>query len=97
MEAIFPSYAGGRPPTLNEEQKAMMVEILLSHPDDLRLPFIQGSLSKLRGYVVEQGIVEAISHEWIRRILRNAGIAYQRTKIWKASKDFEYKFKKTGN
>lgn len=39
MEAIFPHYAGGRPPTFTEEQKTKIVEIALSRPQDLGLPF----------------------------------------------------------
>lgn len=94
MEAIFPRYAGGRPPTFTEEQKAGIVEVALSRPQDLGLPFTQWSLSKLQEHVVKQGIVESISHEWIRKILRGAGITYQRTKTWKQSNDPEYESKK---
>lgn len=96
LEAIFPRYAGGRPPTFTEEQKARIVEIALSRPADLGLPFTRWSLSKLQEYLVKQGVVEGISQEWIRRILLRAGVTYQRTKTWKESGDPEYEFKKTG-
>lgn len=95
MEAIFPHYDGGRPPTFTEEQKARIVEVALSRPQDLGLPFTQWSLSKLQEYVIKEGIVESISHEWVRQILRNVGVSYQRTKTWKESNDPEYELKKT--
>lgn len=95
VEAIFPHYAGGRPPTFTEEQKARIVEAALSRPKDIGLPFTQWSLSKLQESAVKLGIVESISHEWVRKILRNAGITYQRTKTWKQSNDPEFEFKKT--
>lgn len=95
VDAIFPHYAGGRPPTFTREQKAGIIEVALSRPGDLGLPFTQWSLSKLREYVIEQGVVEGISDEWIRQILRNAGVTYQRTKTWKESRDPEYELKKT--
>jgi transposase len=97
LEAIFPRYAGGRPPTFTGEQKARIVETALSRPTDLGLPFTQWSLSKLQEYLVKEGVVESISQEWIRRILLGAGVTYQRTKTWLQSRDPEYEFKKTGS
>ncbi len=95
LEAIFPHYAGGRPPTFTEEQKSRIIDVALSRPQDLGLPFTQWSLSKLQEYVVKTGIVDSISHEWVRNILRNAGISHQRTKTWKESNDPEFELKKT--
>ncbi len=94
MEAIFPHYAGGRPPTFTEDQKARIIGVALSRPQDLGLPFTQWSLSKLQEHVVKMGIVDSISHEWVRNILRNAGISHQRTKTWKESNDPEFELKK---
>ena len=67
----------------------------MSRPKDLGLPFTQWSLSKLQESVVKMGIVESISHEWVRKILKARGITYQRSKTWKESKDPEFEFKKT--
>jgi transposase len=95
LEAIFPRYAGGRPPTFTREQKARILQVALSRPRDLGLPFTQWSLSKLQEYVIEQEFVESISHEWVRRFLLEAGLTYQRTKTWKESRDPLYEVKKT--
>lgn len=97
MEAIFPNWGSGRPPTFTEEQKAKIVEVALSRPHDLGLPFTQWSLTKLQEYVIKEGIVESISDERIRQILRNAGITYQRSKTWKESNDPDFESKKTSS
>ena len=95
MEAIFPNWGGGRPPVFTKKQKVKIVEVALSRPQDLGLPFTQWSLTKLQGYVIKEGIVESISYEGVRQILRKAGITYQRTKTWKESNDPEFEQKKT--
>ena len=44
----------------------------------------------MRDYVIEKGIVESISIEWIRQILKERGIKYRKTKTWKESNDPDY-------
>ena len=56
-----------------------VADIALSRPN---LPFTQWSLSKLRDYVIERGIVESISIEWFRQILKERGIK-ERQRHWK--------------
>jgi transposase len=48
------------------------------------------SLSKLRDYLVEQGIVDSIAIEWLRQILRRHKIHWRHTKTWKDSEDPEF-------
>ncbi len=48
------------------------------------------SLAKLREYLVEQRIVDSISLEWLRQILRRRGIRWRHTKTWKESNDPEF-------
>ncbi len=97
MESIFPNWGSGRPPVFTKEQKIKIVEVALSRPQDLGLPFTQWSLTKLQEYVIKEGIVESISDEGVRLILRKAGITYQRTKTWKKSNDPEFEQKKTSS
>jgi len=85
----------GRKPVISEEIKQKIADVALCRPSDLGLPFTQWSLPKLRDYVMEKGIVESISVEWIRQILKERGIKYRRTKTWKESNDPDYDFKKT--
>jgi len=94
FESLDPKYGGGAPPTFTEEQRAEIIEIALSRPQDLGLPFTQWSLNKLKDYVIKRGVVETISHEEIRQTLKKANISPQRTKTWKESNDPDFEVKK---
>ena len=63
IESIFPNWGSGRPPTFTKKQKIKIVEVALSQPQNLGLPFTQWSLTKLQEYVIKEGIVESISDE----------------------------------
>ena len=41
-----------------------------------------------------EGVVDDISHEGLRMLLREEGVTFQRLKTWKASKDPRYAAKK---
>jgi len=43
---------------------------------------------------VAEGVVDDISHEGLRVLLREEGVTFQRLKTWKASKDPQYTEKK---
>jgi hypothetical protein len=43
---------------------------------------------------VAEGVVDDISHEGLRVLLRQEGVTFQRLKTWKASKDPRYAQKK---
>jgi hypothetical protein len=44
--------------------------------------------------VVAEGVVDDISHEGLRVLLREEGLSFQRLKTWKTSKDPDYAVKK---
>lgn len=50
----------------------------------------QWSLSKLRQYLQEQWIIASISLEWLRTLLRRAGVRWRRAKTRKESTDREF-------
>ncbi len=52
------------------------------------------SLSKLAEFLVAEGVVDDISHEGLRALLREEGVTFQRLKTWKTSKDPDYAVKK---
>src|SRR5258708_7973391 len=56
--------------------------------------FSTWSLSKLGEFLVAEGVVDDISHEGLRVLLREEGVTFQRLKTWKASKDPDYAVKK---
>jgi transposase len=88
--ALNPKWNGGAPRTIDEPTRARICAIAGCDPRILRQPFSTWSLTKLRDYLIDQGIVERISREWLRQILHDGGISWQTTKTWKASNDPEF-------
>jgi transposase len=58
------------------------------------LPFSTWSLSKLAEFVVAEGVVDDISHEGLRALLRDEGVSFQVIKTFKQSNDPEFEVKK---
>jgi transposase len=79
----------------SNEQRQTVVDVALSKPKDLGLPFTEWSLPKLKDYIIGNTDIDYVSHETIRRILQERGIKYRRTKTWKESNDPDFELKKT--
>src|SRR3954462_10526651 len=94
FDSLYPRYSGGRPPTFTLPQRREIKKIALSRPQDHDLPFSTWSLSKLAEFLVAEGVVDDISHEGLRQLLREEGVSFQRIKTWKVSRDPDYATKK---
>jgi transposase len=94
FESLYPRYAGGRPPTFTLPQRRKIKKIALSRPQDDDLPFSTWSLSKLAEFLVAEGVVDDISHEGLRALLREEGVSFQALKTWKVSNDPDFEAKK---
>ena len=94
FSSLYPRYKGGRPPKFTLGQRREIKKIAKSRPVDHDLPFSAWSLSKLADFLVAEGVVDDISHEGLRALLREEGVTFQRLKTWKASKDPQYAAKK---
>jgi transposase len=92
--SLYPKYKGGRPPKFSLPQRREIKKIAKSRPAEHGLPFSAWSLSKLADFLVAEGVVDDISHEGLRALLREEGVTFQRLKTWKASKDPDYEAKK---
>jgi transposase len=92
--SLYPKYAGGRPRTFNLPERREIKKIAKSKPVEHGLPFSTWSLSKLADFLVAEGVVDDISHEGLRVLLRDEGVSFQRIKTWKTSKDPDYAVKK---
>lgn len=96
FEALESGYRNcGKKPTFDESDRRKIVEIALSRPTDLGLPFTEWSLPKLKSFITSQSHIESISIETIRRILNEQGIKYRHTKTWKESNDPNFELKKS--
>lgn len=87
FDSLAPKYAGGRPPKFRLPERQQIKQIALSRPVDHGLPFSTWSLSKLVEFVVAEGVVDDISHECLRVLLREEGVSFQVIKTWKQSND----------
>src|SRR3954447_15065333 len=93
FDALYPRYRGGRPPTFTLPERHQIKQIALSRPTDHDLPFSTWSLAKLADFLVAEGVVEDISHEGLRVLLREQGVSFQRLKTFKASNDPDFEAK----
>lgn len=94
FDSLAPKYSGGRPPTFTLPQRRQIKKVALSRPTDHDLPFSTWSLSKLAEFLVAEGVVDDISHEGLRALLREEGVSFQVIKTFKQSNDPDFETKK---
>jgi len=94
FDSLTPKYSGGRPPTFTLPQRREIKKMALSRPTDHDLPFSTWSLSKLAEFLVAEGVVDDISHEGLRVLLREEGVSFQVIKTFKVSNDPDFEAKK---
>jgi len=94
FDSLLPKYGGGRPPKFTLPQRQQIKKIALARPVDHDLPFSTWSLPKLAEFLVAEGVVDDISHEGLRLLLREEGVSFQAVKTYKASTDPDYEAKK---
>jgi len=80
-------YRGGRPRKFDEETRQNIVAMLHCNPRDLGFQINTWSLAHLAEAARERGLVESISPQTVRSILKEHRITYRRTKTWKEPKD----------
>jgi transposase len=74
FSSLYPKYKGGRPPKFTLPQRREIKKTARSKPADHGLPFSAWSLSKLAEFLVAEGVVDDISHEGLRLLLREEGV-----------------------
>ena len=94
FDSLAPKYAGGRPPKFTLPERQAIKKMALARPVDHGLPFSTWSLSKLAEFLVAEGVVDDISHEGLRVLLREEGVSFQVIKTWKQSNDPDFEAKK---
>ncbi|WP_326752458.1 IS630 family transposase [Streptomyces hirsutus] len=94
FDSLYPKYKDGRPRTFTLPERREIKKIAKSKPAEHGLPFSAWSLTKLADFLVAEGVVDDISHEGLRILLREEGVSFQRIKTWKTSRDPDYATKK---
>lgn len=91
--ALDPKWSGGRPPKFGPQAREAICRVAKTAPAQLGLPFTTWSLTKLVEHLTLGERISA-STETVRRVLIAAGISWQATKTWKASRDPDFTVKK---
>lgn len=94
FDGLAPKYGIGRPPKFSEEQRSLIIETSLCPPQLLGQPFTRWSLDKLREFLRKERIVDSISLETLRQMLKGAKVKLRRTKTWKECNDPDLASKK---
>ncbi len=68
----------GPPPKFQGPTKQRIIEIAQTPPRQLGLLFSTWTLHNLRQYLIKQGVVDQISHETLRKILKEARVDWRR-------------------
>src|SRR3984885_9610594 len=92
--SLYPKYSGGRPRTFTLPERREIKKIAKSKPAEHGLPFSTWSLHKLGEFLVAEGVVDDISHEGLRVLLREEQVSFQVIETGKASNDPEFEAKK---
>jgi transposase len=69
--------SGGAKPRFSEEQKRRIVALARSKPHELGLNFTSWTLHRLAEEARQRRIVDRISHEYVRQILKAANCSYK--------------------
>ena len=91
--ALDPKWSSGPAVRVDAVTREEICRIARCQPADLGLPLTVWSLSKLVSYLLKHRVVEMISTETVRQILKSNGITWQATKTWKASNDPDFSAK----
>ncbi|GAX58523.1 transposase [Streptomyces olivochromogenes] len=75
FESIYLKCKGGRPRTFTLPERREIKKIAKSKPAEHGLPFSTWRLAKLADFLVAEGVVDDISHEGLRILLREEGVS----------------------
>lgn len=90
--ALDPKWSGGRPSKFGPHVRELVCRVARTPPQQAGCPFTTWSLAKLVEHLAAAHRV-AISTDTVHRILRAAGVRWQATKTWKASRDPQFRAK----
>lgn len=82
MDGLRSGKSPGRPPVFNDSQRDQIVTLANSDPRKMGLPFSQWSLQRMRKYLVDNKMVEQISVETVRQVLRAHGVRHRMLSGW---------------
>ena len=90
LNALQRGKAKGAKPKFTREQRAEMLMIASTEPQKFNLHFTTWSLPKLKRYFIEKQVVDSISIESIRQLLKSEGIKLLKSKRRQYSNDPDF-------
>lgn len=90
LNALQRGKSRGAKPKFTKEQRAKMLMIASTEPSKLDLHFTAWSLPKIKRYFIENEIVDSISIESIRQLLKSEGIKLKKSKRRQYSNDPDF-------
>ncbi|GAA3239718.1 hypothetical protein GCM10017691_41160 [Pseudonocardia petroleophila] len=87
--ALDPKWSGGRPPKFGHHVRELICRVARTPPQQAGRPFTTWSLTKLVEHLAKTHRV-VVSVETVRQVLRAAGVRWQATKTWRASRDPQF-------
>lgn len=93
VEGLKDAPRAGRPSTVTEAYRAILIEAVRRRPRSLGQPYSLWTLHRLADYMAEQTGIR-VSSDTVRRTLRKEGIVLSRPQHTISSPDPEYKVKK---
>lgn len=96
LKSLERGKAKGAEPRFTQEQKAKMLMVASTEPQKLGMHFTTWSLPKLRKYFIKNEIVDSISIETIRLLLKVEGIKLRKSRRRQYSNDPEFAKKNYG-
>jgi len=92
-----PSNPRGRLALIDGKQLRELMDVALSSPRERGLPYAVWTVPKLAEYCRAHNLIPPYCDEWVRRLLRGAGLRAQRIRTWKTSTDPAFDRKKNGS
>lgn len=77
-DGLISPRSGGPPPRFTEEQKDQIAELASQSPRGMGLNFSRWTLHKLAEQASKRDIVDSISHEYVRQILKVKDVDYRK-------------------
>lgn len=96
LKSLERKKAKGAPPKFTKEQRAKILQTVLTEPVKLGLHFTTWSLPRLKKYLIDSGIVKHICIESIRNILKAEGFNYKKSRKRQYSNDPNFSKKNLG-
>lgn len=97
IDALKRQKAPGAKPKLSKEPKAQVLMIAATEPKKLHLHFTTWSLQKLQQYLINQGVVDSISIETIRSLLKQERMKLRKSRRFQYSNDPQFAKKNSGS